>query len=559
MRCLYYFVTLSLIFPHSCINYSNVWQTLNQAESLMRSHPDSAYTLLSAMTIDRISHRGIKAQYALLYTEALIKTNRPIENDSIINLAVDYYNRKATLCKEASALYYQGCTRVQMNKIEDAFQSFKRAHELASKLEDDYLVGLVSVEIAELYEQQRHLDQSLEWYRQALAAYQNAGKELHICYALNLMSKLFLLQSNVDSAMYYCQAARVLAVQIKNEKYEYDAIMNLTNAYRRQKEYVMAKDILFDNINRFKKDIVKENDILRLLSLLYYDMNQTDSARHYASLIALDSLRPEKRLGALLLRKLIEEKAGDHKAAMVYYTQYMHLSEEILQHNQLDDLNEMEARYNQEKLKSENYALKNRVLSMVIAFSIISFVTFLLVRFLIRRLKRRAKFHEENLRKMSILREDELIARSQKREKQLKEIVEHRFSIAKGLLDLSYINDLQSTKFIERFRAAMALSGKPGETFFADLVPFMNSCYFGVIDYLRGCHKDLNDSDVELICLLFFKFSPQQLCALYGMEQVGAIYTRCSRVAKKLKIEKGVSIRQFLEGIIGELKTQKGL
>ena len=161
--------------------------------------------------------------------------------------------------------------------------------------------------------------------------------------------------------------------------------------------------------------------------------------------------------------------------------------------------------------------------------------------------------------KMSILREDELIARSLTRENQLKQIVEHRFSVIKGLLDLSYIKDPQSHKFVERFRAAMALSGKPGETFFADLVPFMNDYYHGAVDWLKEHYDDLNDSDVELACLLFFKFSPQELCVLYGLENVGAIYTRCSRVAKKLKIDKNISIGSFLEKKIDELRGYQGM
>jgi hypothetical protein len=107
-----------------------------------------------------------------------------------------------------------------------------------------------------------------------------------------------------------------------------------------------------------------------------------------------------------------------------------------------------------------------------------------------------------------------------------------------------------------RIRSALTLSGKPEETF-TDMVKFVNEYYNGAIDWLKNHYKELNDSDVELICLLFFNFSPQELCVIYGLENVGAIYTRCSRVAKKLKIGKNTSIRRFLEGKIDELRVQK--
>jgi hypothetical protein len=196
---------------------------------------------------------------------------------------------------------------------------------------------------------------------------------------------------------------------------------------------------------------------------------------------------------------------------------------------------------------------------MIIGLLVAVIITFYVIRVLIRHLKRRAQSHEERLRKMSTLREDELITRSMMREKQLKQIVERRFSVIKGLLELSYIKDPYSQKFLERFRAFMALSGKPEETFFADLVPLMNDYYFGAVDWLKENYSHLTDSDTELICLLFFKFTPQELCALYGLENIGTIYTRCSRVAKKLKIEKNVQIGDFLEKIIEKLKAQKSM
>ena len=128
----------------------------------------------------------------------------------------------------------------------------------------------------------------------------------------------------------------------------------------------------------------------------------------------------------------------------------------------------------------------------------------------------------------------------------------------KHLMRRASFREEQLKQMVERrFRSVVALSGKSGETFFADMITYMNEYQNGIIDWLRDNHRDLSDSDVEIVCLLFFKFSPQELCVIYGLENVGAIYTRCSRVSKKLKINKNTSIGQFLEEKIDELSVQK--
>ena len=555
--CLYCCALCLLI---SCNNYNKykVLHLLDNAEILMNEQPDSAYTLLSDLEVDRIPTSSLRAQFALLYTQALEKTRRPMGSDSLICMAVDYYTRKDYLIRKAYALFYQGCVWVETNNIEASFQSFKQAQDLAKELKDDYLLGLSSVNLAELYQKQYHFETALELLKQALAAYKRADKEKHVCYTLIMIGKLYLL-NNIDSSAHYCRIAYEQAVELQDFEYEYSVLMNMYSVYMKQKEYTLAKDLLFDNVHRFNKDGNKKSDMILQISVLYYNMGELDSARHYISLVALDSLEAQKRPGVLLLMKLIEEELGNYKAALEYYNKYKSISDEILQQLQEDDLKKAEERYNREKLKSENYSLRYRVLSMIILLMVASMVTFLSVRLIVKHLKMRAKFHEEHLMKMSILREDELIARSKIRENQLKQIVEHRFSVIKGLLDLSYIRDPHSHKFLERFRHSMALSGKPDETFFADLLPLMNNFYYGAIDWLKEHYSDLVDSDIELICLLFFKFSPQELCVLYGLEHVGAIYTRCSRVAKKLKIDKGISIGSFLEEKIEELRVEKSI
>ena len=540
-----YFFCSPILLLHACSNYSDfsVLQLLTQAETVMQESPDFGYSLLSTVEVNRIEDRALRARYALLYTQALEKTDRPVDNDSLINVAVDYYNRRQFPLSRAYSLYYQGCIREKMNTVPDALRSFMEAQELATELKEDYLSGLISVSIAELYQQQLQFGSAIDILRQALGAFQRAEKERHLCYALIMMGRLFL-SLDVDSSAYYCRKAYDLSIQIQDIEYEHIAMINVYNVLRKQREFEMAKDLLSEGIQRFGQDAKEKNDLFTQLGLLYYEMGQLDSARLYISRVEPDSLDALKKPGMLLLMKLIEEKGGNDKAALAYYVQYKQLSDSILFRNRTVNLKEAEAMYAKEKLRNENRTLKTKIMLLITGVLGVTGVCVLLFRRFNKRL---------------LIRESDMISHSQTREELLKQIVERRFSVIKGLLDLTYIKNPLSRNFIERFRASMALAGNPEESFFADLLLLMNDFYFGIIDWLKERYRSLNQSDLELISLLYFKFSPQELCSLYGLDNVGAIYTRCHRVAKKLKFDKSVSIGGFLEKKIEELRSQQGM
>ena len=84
------FVILCAILFAGCGN-QQVRKTLNQAESIMDQQPDSALSLLKQIEGNRILSEKQNALYALLYSQALDKNYIDITNDSLINIAVDYY------------------------------------------------------------------------------------------------------------------------------------------------------------------------------------------------------------------------------------------------------------------------------------------------------------------------------------------------------------------------------------------------------------------------------------------------------------------------------------
>lgn len=85
------FLLLILVALMSCNDPKPITDTLHRAEALMNESPDSAWTLLNTISPDEMGQNRNRAFYALLYTQAQDKTYRDETNDSLINIAVDYY------------------------------------------------------------------------------------------------------------------------------------------------------------------------------------------------------------------------------------------------------------------------------------------------------------------------------------------------------------------------------------------------------------------------------------------------------------------------------------
>ena len=99
---------------------------LDEAESLMVSDPASALSTLNGVDISEFDDSAVMARWALLYTEALVGNRLSAPTDTIVNIAIEYYDRhhfeaelaKAVVLRElshtsgdfdelASALYLQ--------------------------------------------------------------------------------------------------------------------------------------------------------------------------------------------------------------------------------------------------------------------------------------------------------------------------------------------------------------------------------------------------------------------------------------------------------------------
>ncbi len=192
------FLLLILVALMACNDPKHVTETLHNAEALMNEYPDSAWTLLNMISPDKMKQQGNRALYALLYTQAQDKTYRDETNDSLISVAVDYYRDTDDVRRKFLSYYYKGRVRFKAKEYLGAVSCYMESEQLAKEVEDDYLVGLLYVELGNIYYGYYDYQKSLEAYHKATECFEKVGKiDLYNLNRLN-QSEIYLRLQQYD-------------------------------------------------------------------------------------------------------------------------------------------------------------------------------------------------------------------------------------------------------------------------------------------------------------------------------------------------------------------------
>ena len=112
-----------ILFAMSLLSSCTIRQDYNQqllkADSLMQFRPDNALNILKSISSEKLSTRADNAYYALLLTQAQDKNFIVQKDDSLIQIAVHYYDSIGDTKMQAKAHYYWGCVYLSLIHISE--------------------------------------------------------------------------------------------------------------------------------------------------------------------------------------------------------------------------------------------------------------------------------------------------------------------------------------------------------------------------------------------------------------------------------------------------------
>lgn len=266
----------------SCTIRQDYNQQLLKADSLMQFRPDNALNILKSISSEKLSTRADNAYYALLLTQAQDKNFIVQKDDSLIQIAVHYYDSIGDTKMQAKAHYYWGCVYRDMNQQAEAIREFFIAAPLTEKSKEKRQLGLIYNNIGYIYNIQEFNQKADSIYR----LMEVIAKELR---DTTLWSEALSRQASIDlmkGENYFPIAeqklldAFVTMEKIKNDGLKANISASLSNLYSRMNQGEKALHYAKLNFS-LRKDTVWPYQTFLLLGDAYYKLKQYDSATFY--------------------------------------------------------------------------------------------------------------------------------------------------------------------------------------------------------------------------------------------------------------------------------------
>ena len=248
---------------------------LLSADSLMEIYPDSALSILESISSPQKLPCADRALYALLLTQARHKNYIALGDDSLIKTAVEYYGDKKKSVRAAKAHYYLGATYWDMKCISFAVEEYLAAIRLMP-VEDEFL-AMIYDNLAECYEEDRLYNVAIENYRAAYHILKGKNEQI---YPMRGIARVFLLQNEKDSALYYYQQALDCALVDQDSSLIGALYHDLAMVYNEKKDYVQADKFVSKAILLQGQDAI--NTCLSKAQIML-NLNKLDSASYFFS------------------------------------------------------------------------------------------------------------------------------------------------------------------------------------------------------------------------------------------------------------------------------------
>lgn len=147
-------IILTLILSaNGCGRKSICNESLDVAETLMESRPDSALSILDSINPSHLATSSQKARYALLKSMALDKNYVDATDFDVLQPAIDYYLKNGNPDEKLRTYYYQGRIYQNRNDRDSALQSFSRGLDVVNEAHDSLTIARTLVAQGLIYKE----------------------------------------------------------------------------------------------------------------------------------------------------------------------------------------------------------------------------------------------------------------------------------------------------------------------------------------------------------------------------------------------------------------------
>lgn len=296
-------------------------ETLNRAESLMESHPDSALSLLSSINKSNLSNKKQKAQYALLMSMALDKNYIDTTTFHVLQPALDYYLEDGSPEEKLRTYYYQGIIFQNQGDQERALNSYTRGLDIAYRSTDSLTIARTLISVGLIYNELFDTENYVSYCLKAASIYNKLhSQKPELNCLFNALNGALLLRN------------QTLGDSIINHIENFPSLdsFSIKDLNRYKLSYALTFGTT-DDIQRLipkrEENLSSQNDVLDLA----WAYNEIGNYRKAIQLLehVKNNGQPFDSLRYLSISVPTLEGLGDYKAALLKYKHFSHKQDSI--------------------------------------------------------------------------------------------------------------------------------------------------------------------------------------------------------------------------------------
>ena len=251
---------------------------LRVAEKSIEKEPGKTLILLdSIQQVEKLSEQQ-QALWCLLYTSVLDRKQIKHTSDSLIQIAVSYYEKNDLPERKMQAYYYYGIVLQDLNDAIQAQDYYLRAYKLGIELERYVFLGRICANLGTLYTYQELCSQASHFQQKAVSYFEKNRDTVRLSLVFRDMARIHLNEHRLDSAV----VNYTKALKYTSDVNKFCMFNELTGAYARMGDY--EKGVSCAHMAYDRAETVEDSCLVSLaLGSLYLRMGKKDSAYHYLS------------------------------------------------------------------------------------------------------------------------------------------------------------------------------------------------------------------------------------------------------------------------------------
>lgn len=533
---------------------------LARADSLMASQPDSALHMLENMPADSLRTEADRAYHALLLTQARDKNYIVQTDDSLIQVAVRYYDAHEIAPLQARAYYYWGSFYRDKNNYSQALDKYDIAlSHINDRLENAELKASLYSNLGYLYYTQGLNCEADSIYQQAEVLAKSQKDTASLCYALSQRGMISLEQGK----KYYPKAEQQILQALSVGKVSSDSTILVPIYHSLSVLYnLMPKPgqaLQYARLNyACLKDTLHCYRTFLLLGNAYFLNDQYDSADIFLQKIFKAERYYDTKVDACMRLSEIAQKKGDLETSILWErkrARYQDSARINQQGHSILNVIIAHERNNNQTISERSTRILCTVSSIFLAISFIC-IFYFRKKYLQHKAEKKewkerlqTEITQANLKKQELAEKEQGNIPLQEKNNQLtlgkQAYTENGYKTSTLYTKVSRIaKDLPKVETEENLN----------EEEWSQFIALTNAGWHGIITYLDEKYN-LSAEEIRICCLYLAQVPVMHMGHFLHIQSRTTVQTKSKDILLKMKAPQGLSLKNALFSLAEQLKN----